>query len=74
MRVVVWLMILVLLILHQDNWNWECTKLDFGFMPRSLLYHAAISVGAGITWFLATRFCWPADLENAESNAKGADA
>jgi hypothetical protein len=31
----------------------------FGFMPITLLYHMGISIGATITWFLATRYAWP---------------
>jgi hypothetical protein len=32
-------------------------------MPKTLLYHAGISLAAGFTWFLATRFAWPHELE-----------
>ena len=55
----VWGLILLLVVLHQDNWFWDNGTLVFGFMPVALLYHACISIGAGITWFLATRFAWP---------------
>lgn len=71
MRIVVWLIIAVLLIVHQDNWLWEDTTLVWGFMPIALLYHAGISLAAGITWFLATLFCWPAELEEAAAAEDG---
>ncbi|MEZ6045321.1 MAG: DUF3311 domain-containing protein [Planctomycetaceae bacterium] len=61
MKYVVWGQVLILLILHQDNWLWENDKLVFGFMPIGLLYHAGISLAAAITWFLATLFAWPID-------------
>jgi hypothetical protein len=59
MKKVIWGMVILLLILHQDNWLWENTTLVFGFMPIGLLYHAGISMVAAFTWFLATQFAWP---------------
>ncbi len=55
--------IVVLLVLHQDNWFWTDDRLMFGFMPIGLFYHACISLAAGATWFWATKFCWPEGLE-----------
>ena len=71
MQNVVWLLVIVLLILHQDNWLWENDKLVFGFMPIGLLSHAGISIGASIVWFLATIFAWPAadDVDVEEGGA-----
>ena len=63
MRYLVWALVLLLVVLHQDNWLWEDERLMFGFMPIGLCYHACISVAAGVVWFLATKFCWPAGLE-----------
>ena len=65
MRYTVWLLVLLLLILHQDNWFWSNPQLVFGFMPIGLFYHACISIAAGITWFLAIQFAWPAGLDAA---------
>jgi len=67
MRYSVWILIIILIILHQDNWLWEDERLIFGFFPIALLHHAVISVCAGLTWFLATRFAWPVDLEDNAS-------
>ena len=39
---IVWILILLLLILHQDNWFWNDGQLVFGFMPIGLFYHACI--------------------------------
>ncbi len=59
MKAVVFILIVVLVILHQDNWYWDDQTLVFGFMPIGLFYHACISVGAAFTWYLATIFAWP---------------
>lgn len=56
--------VLVLIVLHQDNWLWTSSTLVFGFIPIGLFYHACISLAAGCLWFWATRNCWPAGLEN----------
>lgn len=63
MHYLVWALVLLLVALHQDNWFWEDNRLVWGFIPIGLCYHAGISIAAGIVWFLATKFCWPADLE-----------
>lgn len=63
MKYVVWGIIVLLILGHQDIWYWSDKTLVWGFMPIGLLYHAGISVTAAFTWYLATIFCWPADLE-----------
>ena len=52
-------LVALLLILHQDNWYWTDGTLVFGFMPIGLFWHALISVGACLTWALATKIAWP---------------
>ena len=75
MRIVVWLMVILLIIIHQDNWNWNNDRLILGFMPIGLLYHACISVAASITWLLATKFAWPIELDaDSDSVEQGAGA
>ncbi len=66
MTYVVGFLIVLLLVLHQDSWLWDNPRLVWGFMPITLLYHAGISVAAGITWFLAVRFCWPTGLDDLQ--------
>lgn len=63
------ILVLALVVLHQDNWFWEDDTLVFGFMPIGLFYHACISVAASAMWFWATRSCWPAEAE-AGSDSK----
>ena len=77
MKYIIWLLVIVLIILHQDNWLWEDETLVFGFMPITLLYHACISVAATVTWFLAIQFAWPSDLDEETTVTKqeeGAEA
>ena len=52
-------LVILLLILHQDNWFWTNDTLVFGFMPIGLLWHAGISIAATLTWALATKIAWP---------------
>ncbi len=68
MSKLIWAIVVLLVILHQDNWFWEDGRLVFGFIPIGLFYHACISISAGIVWFLATKYCWPTELE-VESDA-----
>lgn len=63
MKQLVWGLILLLLILHQDGWFWLDSRLVFGFMPVGMFYHVCLSLAAGLTWYLATRWAWPRDLE-----------
>ena len=60
MKYAIWILVLLLIILHQDVWYWNDGTLVFGFMPIGLFYHACISVAAGVVWFLACQFAWPA--------------
>ena len=64
---VVWGLVLLLIILHQDNWNWEKTDLVLGFIPIGLAWHAGISIAASCVWYLATLVAWPKDPNPAES-------
>ena len=62
-RKTVWVLVAVLAVLHYDFWYWDDRTLVFDFLPIGLAYHALISILAGLVWFLAIRFAWPAELE-----------
>lgn len=65
MRRVVIVAIVVLMILHQDFWWWDdIHPLVLGFVPIGLAYQAVISVLAAVLWALATRYCWPAGVDD----------
>ena len=59
MRRFVWILLIALVVLHQDNWFWTDGRLILGIVPIGLFYHALISSAAAVTWYLATRFAWP---------------
>lgn len=54
-------LILLLLVLHQDTWFWRDGTLVFGFMPIGMFWHVCLSIGATLTWALATKIAWPLD-------------
>jgi hypothetical protein len=70
MRYVVWGLLLILVVLHQSGIAIDSTKLLFGFLPEGLAFHIGISLAAGVTWFLATRFAWPIDETTANESAE----
>lgn len=61
MKYVVWGLVMLLVVIHQDTWFWEDSTLVGGIVPIGLFYHVCLSIAAGFTWFLATRFAWPLD-------------
>ncbi len=66
MKYLVWTLLVVLVVLHQDYWQWNDASLVFGFLPSSLVHHACISIAAALVWWLATQSCWPAGLNEIE--------
>ena len=69
MKYVVWGLILLLVVLHQDIWNWDNDKLVFGFIPMTLAYHAGISIAASVVWLIAALTAWPNNLEDDTDSA-----
>jgi len=69
MKTVIWTLVIILLIIHQDNWFWRDDTLVFGFMPIGLMWHVGISLSAAFVWYLATVFAWPHELEYHENAA-----
>ena len=68
MKPAVWIFVGLLLLLHQDYWQWDNKQLVFGTFPYALIYHMGISAAAALGWLMATRFCWPADLDRPPEN------
>ena len=66
MRYVVWGLVILLLVLRQDFWNWTNTKLLFGFLPAALFSQACISLSATCVWWLAVNYAWPRDPDAPE--------
>jgi uncharacterized membrane protein len=64
-----WLMValvVVVILLHHDFWNWTDKTLVFGVLPVGLAYHGLYSILASVTMVLLVRFLWPAHLEEEE--------
>jgi len=62
-----WLLILILIILHQDYWNWSNASLWFGFLPAQMGYHIVISLLAAGFWWWLVHFDWPPDHDSWKS-------
>ena len=58
-------LVILLAILHQDFWYWNDPTLVFGFMPVGLAYHALFSLCAAGVWALAVKYAWPATLDES---------
>jgi hypothetical protein len=64
MKRLVYALIVLLAILHQDFWWWDDSDtLVCGFLPIGLAYHAGVSAAAAVLWAMAVRFCWPRGVD-----------
>ena len=66
MKQVIWLLVALLIIFHQDFWNWESDDRVVWGLPIGLMYHVGLSLAAALVWALACRFAWPADLDELD--------
>ena len=73
-KFLLFLLIAVVYVVHQDYWNWKDAGLVFGFLPVGLAYHAGYSVLAAIMMAILVRFAWPGHLENTEPEKPAADS
>ncbi len=60
------LLVLVVILLHQDFWLWTNKALVFGFLPIGLAYHMAYSILAALAIWALVHFAWPKHLEEFE--------
>ena len=72
-----WFLFILLLILHQDFWNWSSEGIIFLGMPIGLFYHAVFSVACSILGAWAVLRVWPVKwekyaegLENSSDSAE----
>ena len=61
--IIIAVLLVVLVVLHQDFWNWKKSTLVFGFMPIGLFYHAIYSLVAAAFWGTVMIVAWPRNLE-----------
>ncbi len=68
MRKLIYALIVLLAVLHQDFWWWNTADpLVCGFVPIGLAYHALVSVLAAVLWALAVKYCWPMGVDDDAS-------
>ena len=68
---ILFIVFVLLLLLHQDSWNWDNANLVLGFMPVGLFYHACYSLVAALFWGIVMKVAWPTELEEwAEGGAE----
>ena len=68
---IIFIVFVLLLLLHQDSWNWDNANLVLGFMPVGLFYHACYSLVAALFWGIVMKVAWPTELEEwAEGGAE----
>ncbi len=72
-KLLLFLLIAVVYVLHQDNWNWNSSEIVLGFLPVGLAYHAGYSILAAIMMAVLVKFAWPKDLESSEPGNADAD-
>ena len=71
MKIIIWILVLLLVVLHHDEFLWESTHLVGGFLPAGMAWHIGISLVSALVWYLATLFAWPADDLAESSNSSG---
>ena len=64
-------LLILLAILHQDFWLKNDPSLVFGFLPATLAYHMGFVIAAAIAWLLVIKYAWPKGLE-VEGDAENA--
>jgi hypothetical protein len=70
MKRLVFALVLLLLVLHQDFWWWDrIDPLAFGFMPIGLTSQVALSLLTSAVFFLLVKYCWPRDVDVADQEA-----
>ena len=71
-RLLLWITVILLIVLHQDFWNWRSARpFVFGFIPVSLFYHICYTLAVSVLMWVMVKSFWPAHLEEAaESKEK----
>ena len=72
MKWFLYLLTIVLIVLHQDFWNWNHVgPLWFGFLPVGLWYHLLYCVAAAVLMALFVVWAWPTQLEHVQREVPG---
>lgn len=77
MQIVVYVLLALLYVLHNDVWYWDDPAIVLG-LPVGITYHLFWSLAVSLCFWLAVRYAWPAELESAAhegaASADGAPA
>ena len=57
------LLVVVVVLLHQDFWLWTDKTLVLGFLPSGLAYHLLYALLVSAMMWVLVRAAWPAHLE-----------
>lgn len=68
--VVFWILVIALLVAHQDYWQWERNELVFEFMPYTMAYNIGISIATALLWIFVCTFMWPKELDDVLPEAE----
>ena len=63
MKYTLYLSVVVLVVAHQDVFNWHDSRLVLGCLPVGLAYHVAYTLVTALMWALAIRWAWPGDVD-----------
>ncbi len=67
-----YILIALLLVLHQDFWLWDSQTIVFGFLPMGLAYHLVFSLLSALVWAMALKTIWPTQWERwADEGSEG---
>ncbi len=67
MKYIVWCLLALLVVLHQDYWQWDNATLVWDFLPLTLVWHGGLSLAAAGVWLLAVNYCWPIAVDRVQS-------
>ncbi len=57
-----WLLVVLMIVIHQGVWFGEDASLVAGFLPWGLFYHISVSFFMALSWWKITQRVWPTDL------------
>ncbi len=69
-KVALMIIVITMIILHQDNWLWTNKSLVFGFLPVGLAYHLGYSILACLVMALLVIFAWPSHLDELDARTQ----
>ncbi len=58
------LLVALLLVAHQDYWQWGRDDLVLGFLPYTMAWHMGLCLVSAVVWVWITLICWPKHLDS----------